>query len=212
MNKNGLARIKNLRTFLGCARAPAFFGARSYCSPIVDLHDCTTDYGITSAHGYQANSNNASIKFDEIAKRTYIYLLSHQQMLSHSSFLVYYFNVLVSAYQILVSTLLIFSSPCAYCLDFLPTTSFHRCQLPRNSSDLQYSWDPRGSGSERLKASLRQPSSQRTDGERSFAAVVCREPCTYPLHKPLEADHIFLSAQFSCESRLKNIYKGRAII
>ena len=32
VNKNGLARIKNLRTFLGCARAPAFFGARSYCS------------------------------------------------------------------------------------------------------------------------------------------------------------------------------------
>ena len=31
VNKNGLARIKNLRTFLGCARAPAFFGARSYC-------------------------------------------------------------------------------------------------------------------------------------------------------------------------------------
>eukprot|EP00117_Sycon_ciliatum_P005229 scpid108281/ scgid9262/ len=63
-----------------------------------------------------------------------------------------YFNVLVSAYQTLVSTLLIFSSPCVYCLDFLPTTSFHRRQLPRNSSDLRYSWDPRSSGSERLKS------------------------------------------------------------
>ena len=126
-------------------------------------------YIITSAHEYQASGNNESIKFEyEMVKRTYIYLLSHQQTLSHSSFLVCYFNVLMFAYQTLVSTLLIFSSSCVYCLDVLPTASFHRRQLPRNSSNLLYSWDPRGSGSERLKASSWQPSSQRTDGERSF--------------------------------------------
>ena len=47
-------------------------------------------YIITSALEYQANCKNESIKFDEyeMAKRRYIYLLSHQQTLSHSSFLV----------------------------------------------------------------------------------------------------------------------------
>ena len=141
------------------------------CSPIqCHVPDCTTLSNQPT--NIRQTATNESIKFDEyeMAKRT-LYFICYRinKRFPTGLFWFCYFNVLVSAYQTLVSTLLIFSSPRVYCLDFLSTTSFHRRQLPRNLSDLRYSWDPRGSGSERLKASSWQPSSQRTDrtGSRS---------------------------------------------